>query len=135
MSRIEPPLTPLNEPFWNATREQRLIAQRCDACAAFIWYPRDFCPSCLGSDLTWTELAGTGTIHTFNVMRKPGNPMMADEVPYVVALVDLDEGIRMTTNIVGAAPEAVRCDQPVVVDWSVALDDGRRLPMFAPTTD
>lgn len=133
MSRIEPPVTPLSEPFWDATRDQQLLAQRCDSCTEFVWYPRDFCPACLGPDLTWTPLSGTGTIHTFNIMRKPGNPMMADEVPYVVALVDLEEGIRMTTNIVDVEPEAVRCDQAVVVNWSVTLDDGRRLPMFTPT--
>lgn len=67
-------------------------------------------------------------------MRKPGNPMMADAVPYVIALVDLDEGVRMTSNIVGTAPEQVPCGQRVAVDWSVQLDDGRHLPMFAPAT-
>ena len=132
MPRIEPAPTPLSEPFWEATRADTLKAQRCDSCQMFVWYPRDFCPECLGADLTWVQLQGTGTIYSFNVMRKPGNPMMGDEVPYVVALVDLDEGIRMTTNIVGVDPESVSCDQRVVVDWSVELEDGRKLPTFTP---
>ncbi len=82
--------------------------------------------------MPWRPLAGTGSVHTFTVMRRPGNPAMADQTPYVIALVDLEEGIRMTTNVVGVAPERVHCGQPVVVDWSVTLSDGRRLPVFAP---
>ncbi|MFP5579779.1 MAG: Zn-ribbon domain-containing OB-fold protein [Acidimicrobiia bacterium] len=135
MPRIEPPVTALAEPFWDATRRQELVAQRCDACDRFVWYPREACPGCLGADLRWVPLAGTGTIYSFNVMHKPGNPMMGDEVPYVIALVDLDEGIRMATNIVGAADGSLRCDQPVRVDWSVALSDGRHLPVFRTTGD
>lgn len=140
MPRIEPPVTPLAEPFWEATRRQELVAQRCDSCDRFVWYPREACPGCLGSDLSWEPLAGTGTIYSFNVMHKPGNPMMGDEVPYVIALVDLDEGIRMTTNIVGTdvvgpSDGSLRCDQRVRVDWSVELSDGRRLPVFRTTGD
>ena len=135
MSRIEPPVTSLAEPYWEATRRKELLAQRCAACHRFVWYPREACPGCLSTDLDWTPVMGTGTIYTFNVMRKPGNPMMGDEVPYVIALVDLEEGIRMTTNIVDADPRALRCEQPVEVDWSVELSDGRRLPVFRVTRD
>ncbi|MBV1894616.1 MAG: OB-fold domain-containing protein [Ilumatobacteraceae bacterium] len=132
MPRIEPATTPLTEPFWDATRNHQLSAQQCGACSSFVWYPRERCPKCLSDDLTWTNLAGEGTIYSFNIMRKPGNPMMADMVPYVIALVDLDEGIRMTTNIVNAEPESLECGQRVAVDWSVELEDGRRLPTFHP---
>jgi uncharacterized OB-fold protein len=67
-------------------------------------------------------------------MHHPGNPMMADEVPYVVAIVDLDEGYRMLTNITNCPPEAVECGQRVEVAWDVVLSDGRRLPTFMPST-
>lgn len=130
MPRIEPPVTPLAEPYWEATRRKELVAQHCDGCDRFVWYPREGCPGCLSPNLPWAPLAGTGRIYTFNVMRKPGNPMMGDEVPYSIALVDLDEGIRMTTNIVGTDLEALRCEQRVAVDWSVPLADGRYLPVF-----
>ena len=132
MPRIDPTETELAQPFWEATRQRSLVAQHCDACRSWIWYPRSFCPTCLGDSLEWRETSGQGRVYTFNVMRKPGNPMMADEVPYVIALVDLDEGYRMSTNIVGVEPEQVRCDQRVRVDWSRGLDDGRRLPLFTP---
>ena len=135
MPRIEPPVTPLAEPYWNATRRNELVAQRCQDCDRFVWYPREACPGCLSADLEWAPLSGAGTIYTFNVMRKPGNPMMGDEVPYVIALVDLDEGIRVSTNIIGADEGSVRCDQRVAVDWSVELSDGRRLPVFRVTDD
>ena len=112
MPRIEPTPTPLSQPFWDATRDRRLLAQRCAMCDRYVWYPREHCPGCLRSELEWVELSGNGTIYTFNVMRKPGNPMMADAVPYVLALVDLDEGVRMTTNIVHVSPEEVIAENP-----------------------
>ncbi len=132
MARIEPPVVPLTEPFWEATRQRRLVLPRCQDCDAFFWYPRERCPRCLGAQIGWETAAGNGTVHSYNVMRKPGNPLMADEVPYVIALVDLAEGVRMTTNIVGCEPEDVHCEQRVTVDWSVELSDQRRLPMFRP---
>jgi len=132
MPRLEPAVTPLAEPFWDATRRQQLVVQRCDRCDRWVWYPRERCPQCLDDTLSWAPVAGTGTVYTFNVMRKPGNPMMADLVPYVLALVDLDEGVRLSTNVVGCSPEDVRCDQRVQVDWSIELADGRRLPTFRP---
>jgi uncharacterized OB-fold protein len=135
MPRLEPPVVTLAEPFWEATKNRQLSLQHCAECDRFVWYPRDRCPSCLRDSLSWTLAAGTGTVYSFNVMRKPGNPLMADQVPYVIALVDLDEGVRMTTNIVGCEPEEVYCDQRVVVDWSVELTDGRLLPVFKPVAD
>jgi len=80
--------------------------------------------------LEWRESEGKGTVYSFNVMRVAGNPMMASDVPYVVALVDLDEGHRMLTNITGCDPSAVACGQRVSVTWDVEMSDGRRLPTF-----
>ena len=132
MPRIEPPVLPLSEPFWEATKRKELLLQHCESCARAVWYPRERCPHCLGATLRWEPAGGTGTIYSFNIMRKAGNPLMGEEVPYVIALVELDEGVRLTTNIVGCAPEEVACDQRVELDWSVELSDGRRLPMFRP---
>ena len=132
MPRFEPKPSRVSEPFWEATKSRQLRFQRCDACGAAVWYPRLRCPTCLSENLSWTDSSGAGSVYTFNVMRRPGNPMMADEVPYVVAIVDLDEGYRMLTNITGCAPEAVACGQRVQVAWDVELSDGRRLPTFQP---
>lgn len=134
MPRFEPSATPLSEPFWEATRSGRLLVQRCDDCDAAVWYPRDRCTTCLGDRLRWIESTGRGEIYTFNVMRKPGNPMMGDSTPYVIALVDLEEGHRMATNVVGCTPEDVRCGMTVEVTWDQELADGRRLPLFRPAS-
>jgi uncharacterized OB-fold protein len=133
MARFEPASTPLSDPFWEATKTKQLLVQRCDECGTAVWYPRERCSSCLGDRLTWTESQGSGEVYTFNVMHRADNPMMAGEAPYVLALVDLDDGHRMATNIVGCAPTDVRCGMRVEVAWDVELSDGRHLPVFRPS--
>lgn len=118
-------------PFWDATRSKRLVFQRCDDCGAPVWYPRAVCPSCLSGDLTWTEATGRGTVYSVSVHYRAPAPELADDVPYAVALVDLDDGPRMLTNVVGCDPEAVRIGDRVLATWR-ALPDGRHLLQFAP---
>jgi uncharacterized OB-fold protein len=117
-------------PFWDATRARRLVLQRCDDCAGFVWYPRAACPRCLSDDLTWVEAAGTGTVYSVSVHYRAPAPELADAVPYAVALVDLDEGPRMLTNVVDCDPETVRIGDRVHAVWR-ALPDGRHLLQFA----
>jgi hypothetical protein len=131
VSRLEPPISDIAAPFWEATRDRRLLLQWCKACAQAIHYPREFCPACLGEDFEWRESAGQGEIYAFNVMHKPGNRGMADRVPYVIALVTLDEGVRLVTNIVGEEPSLLRVGTRVNLTWE-ALSDGRNLPLFEP---
>ena len=131
MPRFEPQPTALTAPFWEATKERRYLLQWCRRCDAAIYYPREVCPGCLGEDLEWRESAGEGDVYTFNVMHKPGSPFMADAVPYVVALVDLREGARVMTNVVGCDPADVRVGMAVSLDWE-PLSDGRHLAVFRP---
>lgn len=128
-TRFEPPASEVTQPFWDATRDERLLVQRCVPCDQPIFYPREVCPSCLGTDLTWVEASGAGTIYAVSVQHQPANPMMAGRVPYVVALVDLPEGIRMMTNVVGCEPDDATIGSPVTVCWE-PLTDGRNLPQF-----
>ncbi len=132
-TRVEPPVTDTTEAFWDATRQERLLVQRCDDCDVAIFYPRDVCPTCLGTNLSWTESTGAATVYAVSVQHRPANPFMADRVPYAVALVDLAEGVRMMTNVVGCDPESVTVGQAVTVTWE-PLSDGRNLPLFTPTT-
>jgi uncharacterized OB-fold protein len=127
--RFEPPVTPLTEPYWDATREQRFLLPWCISCGKPHWYPREACPHCLSDALEWRPSAGRGEVYAASIMPKAGNPLMAARVPYVVALVDLDDGIRLLTNIVGSPPEQVRIGQPVALTWE-PLTDGRHLPLF-----
>lgn len=130
-TRLEPPVTEVSQPFWDATREQRLLVQWCTACEQGVFFPREVCPACLGAALEWRPAAGTGEVYAVSVQHRPALPMFADRVPYAVALVELDEGIRMMTNIVGIDAEAVTIGQRVTVCWE-PLSDGRHLPLFQP---
>ncbi len=124
----------VSAPFWDATRTRRLVFQRCDDCAAPVWYPRAVCPTCLSGNLTWTESTGRGIVYSVSVHYRAPAPELADSVPYAVALVDLDDGPRMLTNVVDCSPEAVRIGDPVLATWR-ALPDGRHLLQFAPDPD
>jgi uncharacterized OB-fold protein len=89
----------LTAPFWAATRESRLTAQQCTRCAAFRWLPAPICPECLEPGGTCSDLAGTGTVWSYAVYHRAMHPGFADLVPYTVALVELDEGIRMVGTL------------------------------------
>jgi uncharacterized OB-fold protein len=130
-TRLEPRASELSLPFWDATRDERLLVQWCTTCDSAIFYPREACPHCLGTDLTWREAAGDATVYAVSIQHAPGNPTMIDRVPYVVALVELPEGIRMMTNIVTDDPTSVHVGDRVTVCWE-SLSDGRKLPQFEP---
>ncbi|MCU1455326.1 MAG: putative nucleic-acid-binding protein containing a Zn-ribbon [Acidimicrobiales bacterium] len=132
-TRFEPPVAPASAPFWDASREQRLVLQWCRDCERPIHYPREACPRCLGTELEFRPASGRGVVYAASVMPKPGNASMAGREPYVVALVDLEEGVRMLSNVVGLRPELVEVGLAVEVTWE-PLSDGRHLPLFAAAT-
>lgn len=106
----------LAEQWWAAAREGRLLLQRCDACGHVQHHPRPFCLSCRRTDaLGWIEASGRGVVHSFTVVHR--SPREDLEAPYVVALVDLAEGPRLLTWLVGADVGSWRCDQPVQVTF------------------
>jgi len=131
-TRPEPPVSDVSQPFWDATRERRLLVQWCRACDRPVFYPREVCPTCLDADLEWRESAGTGTVHAMTIEHRPQNPQFAKRVPYAIALVDVAEGWRMLTNLVECDPLTVAVGTPVTVAWE-PLSDGRNLPLFTPT--
>lgn len=101
-----PAVTPETEPFWSAAAEGRLLLRRCTRCRKVVWYPRALCPHCGSLDTEWFEGSGRGTVYTFTIIRKGGGPYRGAG-PYVLAYVDLDEGPRVLTNIVGVDPSHV----------------------------
>ncbi|WP_395107995.1 Zn-ribbon domain-containing OB-fold protein [Actinomadura sp. SCN-SB] len=115
------------QPFWDAARDGRLAAPKCDACGTFVLPPKPYCFECLGQDFTWTDLPGTGTIYTFTVVRHPLNPKLKDVVPYVSGVIELDgtqgAGARLMGNIFGADPDGVRIGDRVEVDFTPIGDD------------
>jgi uncharacterized protein len=128
--RIEPPVTATSEPFWEATRQRRFLLQWCADCDHAIFFPREVCPRCQGSRMEWRPSAGTGVIHTYTVEHHPQNPNLT--APYTIALIDLDEGVRMMSNVIGCRSEAVQVGMKVRITWE-ELSDGRNLPQFEPT--
>jgi uncharacterized protein len=130
-TRFEPPVTPTTEPFWEATREERFLLQWCTDCGQPVFYPREVCPACLGSSLEWRPSSGRGEVYAVTVEYKPQNPMMAAMAPYAVALIDLEDGVRLLSNVVGCPAEDVRVGMAVEVAWE-PLSDGRNLPQFQP---
>ena len=125
-----PGVTLETQPFWDATREGRLVLPRCDDCEFVIWYPRRFCPACGSRKVSWFDAAGTGTVYTFTIVTKGGGAYR-DAGPYVVAFVELDEGPRLMTNIVETPPESVAVGQRVAVVFA-PTGDGTALPRFRP---
>ncbi len=125
---LDVPESAVAKPFWDGTREKKLVLQWCPECDRSVHYPREMCPRCMTTDLVWRELSGRGVVYAFTVQHFSA---VADvPVPFVIALVDLDEGARLMSNIVGCAPTGVSVGMPVSVAWH-PLADGRALPMFS----
>lgn len=127
MDRISPSPSALSDAFYAGCREGHLLLQQCDVCSRWQFYPRILCTHCGGRELHWRPASGQGRIATFTVVRHAVSP--AYEAPYVVALVDLEEGPRMMSHIVDCDPDAVRVGAAVTVqfeNWSESLT----MPVF-----
>ncbi|MEZ4333776.1 MAG: OB-fold domain-containing protein [Myxococcota bacterium] len=121
ISKPLPQATPTAAPFWAGLRAGEVRIQRCEACRAWVFYPRTNCPRCLSTRLAWQTVAGTGRLHAFTIARLPTAPFFVDETPQLLAIIELDEGVRMASTLVG------------VEEGEVAI--GMRLaPVFEPTT-
>jgi len=128
--RLAPAVTRDTQFFWDAVKQHRLLIQRCTGCGTLRHPPRPMCPQCHA--LTWdtVEASGRGTVFSFVMPQHPQFPFM--EYPYIVALVELEEGTRLVTNIVGTVPEEVDIGMPVQLTFE-EFDGGVVLPQFTPT--
>lgn len=126
-----PVVQPWARPFWQAAREGRLDLQHCNACDRAIHYPRIACPHCGSDDLGWRTASGRGTIYSFTVVLANAPSAFIADLPYVVAVIRLAEGVQMLSNVVQCDPATLRCDQPVEVVFE-RLDDEFTLPKFRP---
>ncbi|MED5556090.1 MAG: Zn-ribbon domain-containing OB-fold protein [Pseudomonadota bacterium] len=91
-------------PFWDGLNERKVQIQRCEGCDTWVFYPRTRCPSCLSDQLIWREVSGRGVLYTYTLARQPTAPHFADETPQQLAVVELDEGVRMTSTLVNVEP-------------------------------
>ena len=124
--------TALSQPFWDAAQSHELHVQRCTACGTHVFYPRYNCTNCGSRDLEWVRASGRGSVYTYTIARRPTHRAFAERVPYVIAIVELDEGPRLTTNIVGCEPDDVRIGMPVEASFE-DVDDEITLVTFRPT--
>lgn len=129
-----PKITSLTQPFWEAAAKKKLALQRCTACGSFIWCPRPVCGECGTDRLEWTPLSGRGTVYSFTVIREVvgrGLKAFEKEIPYVVAWIDLEEGPRFCSNVIGCPIEKVEIGMSVEVYFEEA-GPGIFLPKFKP---
>jgi uncharacterized OB-fold protein len=127
MIRPAPIVTDDSKTFWEAARDGRLVAQRCRECGRLRHPPRPMCPECHSIDHETVDLAGTGTVYSYAILHHPQHP--AFSYPVVAVLVDLDEGVRVVSNLVGVQPRDVGIGMPVRVTFEATADD-MAVPVF-----
>ncbi|MDW8084542.1 MAG: Zn-ribbon domain-containing OB-fold protein [Candidatus Caldarchaeum sp.] len=120
-----PQINEYNEGFWRGCRENLLKLQRCKKCGGLQWYPRPSCIRCGSMDLEWVSSKGEGTVYSFTVIRRvvANSPDFQKDIPFVVAEVDLDEGVRIYARIEGIPPDEVRPGMRVRVDFAPATSE------------
>lgn len=121
--RPKPAIDAVSAPYWESLRAHAARFQRCDECSKFMFPPAMHCPHCLSSALTWTPVSGKGTVYSCVTVNHPPAPEFAKDVPYNVALVDLDEGVRVWTNVVGIDPQAVKGGMAVQAQYDEVAAD------------
>ncbi len=129
MPTIPPRPTDVSKSFWAGCRERRLLMQKCEDCGEMTFYPVYICPTCSSERLHWTELSGHGRIHSITIVHRPSAPVFAGSTPYALALIKVDEGPVMMSNIVGPNALKAKIDDPVQVQFEDVGDV--TLPRFS----
>ena len=130
-ARPVPAITPEMAPFWEAARRHELVAQRCLDCRTFRFPAREVCSRCLSRRAEWERVSGRGHVFSVVVMHQANHPWFTARTPYAVVVVELDEGARMLSGVVGPEPHAIEIGMPVEVTFDDATPE-ISLPMFRP---
>lgn len=123
-----PSPTPLTEPFWSGIADGELRFMRCGLCGEAFLPAREECPACLSENVGWEAASGRGTLVSWVVYHRAMHPAFKDRIPYVVGIVELEEGARLISNIVGKAPDQLEIDQPLAL--KIETMEGAALPLF-----
>ncbi|HEX75028.1 MAG TPA: Zn-ribbon domain-containing OB-fold protein [Dehalococcoidia bacterium] len=118
-------------PFWDGCKEHQLRFQKCRDCGHVRWPPSIICPRCYSSEVEWMVASGEGKVYTFVVYHYAYHKAFENDLPYITAIVELEEGPHILTNIVGCSSDEVRCDMPVKVAWEDVTEEFS-LPKFKP---
>lgn len=132
-SKPLPSPTDLSRPFWDGARAHKLMLQRCRDCRVYRFTPQILCRECHSEDYDWEEVSGRGTVWSWSTIYRPQSPAFSEDVPYIEAIVELEEGPKMLTNVVGVSPDEIYIGQPVEVHFEDATDE-ISLPKFRPTS-
>ena len=133
MERPVPVPDAATAPYWAAANEGRLVMPRCMHCGRWHFYPRALCPHCSSQKLEWTACSGRGTVYSYTVVHRAPSPVFAAEVPYVVGIIEVEEGPHLMSSIVNCAPEAVSIGMKVRAGFRRIADD-LQLPVFEPAS-
>jgi len=120
-------------PFFEGARQHKLMLMRCNNCKSYRMPSRDRCDVCWSTDTSWAQASGKGTVYTFGITHQVYHPGFKDAVPYNVAVIELEEGPRMTTNIVGCSNDKIRVGMAVEVTFE-DINDEVSLPKFWPAS-
>jgi uncharacterized OB-fold protein len=124
-----PKPTPWSTPFWSGCKNKKLLIQQCKDCKKHVFYPKLFCPFCLCQELDWIEASGRGKIYSYTIVHSYQPTEFSQDVPYAVAIIELEEGVRMMSNLVESDLQKVRCDLDVEVVFEDVTDEFT-LPKF-----
>ena len=124
-----PSPTALSQPHWDGCREGRLMVQRCRDCTTYVFIPQPRCTACHADALEWVESSGRGTVYSYTVVHRAPRPQF--ETPYVVAIIELEEGWHMLSNVIGCAVDAVDVGMPVTARFT-GMSEEITLPYFVP---
>lgn len=130
-ARPLPQPTEWSEGFWQACARGELVIQRCEDCLRLRHYPQPMCPHCRSTRSDWHRVSGRGSVYSYAVCHRAFHPAFAGAVPYVVATIELEEGVRMVADLAGVEPERVRIGMPVRVAFERVTDE-IALPRFRP---
>ena len=127
----DPVVTPWAKPFWDAAKRNELIIQKCKDCEKHVFYPRLVCPHCFSDNLDWVDASGKGTVYAYTIVQNNAPSPFINDMPYVVAVIRLAEGVQMLSNIVDCDVNDLKCDMDVEVTFE-KLNDEFTLPKFRP---
>jgi hypothetical protein len=130
-SKPAPVITPETQPFWDAAQREELQIQRCRPCDSFYFYPRPFCPACFSEDVEWARTSGRATLVSYVINHRPV-PGWEQDAPYAIAIVELEEGPRMATNIVGVANTTDNLVLDMALEVCFVEQSGVKVPKFRP---
>ena len=120
-------------PYWEGAKRHELMIPKCQDCGLLFFYPRSLCPHCMSDKIDWIRASGKGKVYTFTISHVTASSAFQEDVPYNIAIIELDEGVHLMSNIVGCKNEDIRIDMPV----EVVFDDVTpeiTLPRFRPVS-